>query len=211
MTIAHHPDPATLMSYAAGSLAEPLSAVVASHAELCPACREDVRRLEALGAAILERVEPVAAPAPDLCEGEALPRRLANTVRSDGVLPASIARLVGGGLDKVHWSAVAPGVQQYKLPVSNPSEGLLVLLKIGAGKRIPEHGHGGSELTLVLTGSYSDATGRYGRGDVADLDEDIEHQPVVDPDDECICLIASETKAKFKGMLPRLLQPIFGV
>jgi putative transcriptional regulator len=76
---------------------------------------------------------------------------------------------------------------------------------------VPEHGHGGAELTLVLTGSYSDATGRYHRGDVADLDEDVEHQPVVDPDGPCICLIASETKAKFRGMLARLLQPIIGV
>lgn len=211
MTIAHHPDPATLMSFAAGNLAEPLAAVVASHAEMCAACRKDVRRLEMLGAAMLEQVEPVSARAPDLTDPQAPSHPFANSVRSDGVLPAAIARLVGGGLDKVNWSAVAPGVQGYRLPVSHPGEGLLMLLKIGAGKGIPEHGHGGAELTLVLTGSYSDATGRYGRGDVADLDEDIEHQPVVDPGSECICLIASETKAKFKGMLPRLLQPILGV
>ncbi len=211
MTIAHHPDPATLMSYAAGSLAEPLSAVIASHVEMCAACRRDVRRLEALGAAMLECVEPVAARAPELIELSQSQPAFASSVRSDGVLPAAIARLVGGGLDKVNWSTVAPGVQGCKLPVSHPGEGLLMLLKIGAGRRMPEHGHGGSELTLVLTGSYSDTTGRYGRGDVADLDEDIEHQPVVDPDGECICLIASETKARFKGVLPRLLQPIFGV
>ena len=211
MTIVHHPDLATLMSFAAGNLAEPLSAVIASHVELCAACRKDVRRLEALGAVMLERIEPVAARAPELTELSQSQPAFASSVRSDGVLPAAIARLVGGGLDKVNWSTVAPGVQGCKLPVSHPGEGLLMLLKIGAGKRIPEHGHGGSELTLVLAGSYSDTTGRYGRGDVADLDEDIEHQPVVDPDGDCICLIASETKAKFKGVLPRLLQPIFGV
>lgn len=211
MTIAHHPDPATLMSFAAGNLVEPLSAVVASHAEMCAACRKDVRRLEVLGAVLLERVEPVAARAPELTDHPEAPRAFANSVCSDGVLPAAIARLVGGGLDKVHWSTVAPGVQGCKLPVSRPGEGLLVLLKIGAGKRIPEHGHGGAELTLVLTGAYSDITGRYSRGDIADLDEATEHQPVVDPESECICLIAAETKAKFKGVIPRLLQPIIGV
>lgn len=211
MTIAHHPDPATLMSYAAGNLGEPLSAVIASHVELCPACRKDIHRLEMVGAAMLERVEPVAARAPELIEAEAVPRLSQSPVRSDGVLPMPIARLIGGGLDKIHWSPVAPGVQQCKLPVSHPREGRLMLLRIAAGKRIPEHGHGGAELTLVLTGGYSDITGRYRRGDVADLDEDIEHQPVVDPDGECICLIASETRARFKGMLPRLLQPIIGV
>ena len=208
MTISHHPDPATLMSYAAGSLAEPLSAVVASHVEMCGACRKDVRRLEALGAALLERVEPVAMATPKHIEPISPP---ATEARFDGVLPSAVVRLLGGTLDSIQWSPVALGVQQFKLPVSQPGNGLLVLLKVAAGKRIPEHGHGGSELTLVLTGGYSDVTGHYVRGDVADLDEHVEHQPIVDPDGECICLIASETKAQFKGVLPRLLQPIIGV
>lgn len=211
MTIEHHPDPATLMSYAAGNLGEALSAVVASHAELCGGCRKEIARLEMLGALLMERVAPVAVEAPELARLAARPMPPKTARSGDGVLPAVVARLVGGGLDAIEWSALAPGVQHYKLPQSKNSDGLLILFRIGAGKRIPEHGHGGAELTLVLTGSYSDKTGRYSRGDIADLDEDVEHQPVVDPDGECICLIASETKAKFKGILPRLLQPIMGV
>jgi putative transcriptional regulator len=211
MTIQYHPDAATLMSYAAGSLGEALSAVVASHVEMCADCRTEIKRLEFLGALLLERVTPVTAEAPDAARLAQPPAPFANSVRGDGVLPAAIARLIGGGLDRVHWSTVAPGLQQAKLPLSKGSDGHLMLLRIGAGKRVPEHGHGGSELTLVLSGSYSDATGRYGRGDVADLDEDVEHQPVVDRECECICLIASETKAKFKGVLPRLLQPLVGI
>jgi len=41
-TIKHHPDGATLMSYAAATLAEPLAAVVAAHVSMCPRCRADV-------------------------------------------------------------------------------------------------------------------------------------------------------------------------
>ena len=59
--------------------------------------------------------------------------------------------------------------------------GKLRLLKVAPGHGIPEHGHGGAELTLVLRGSFHDETGRYARGDVADLDETVEHQPVADP------------------------------
>lgn len=211
MTILHHPDWATLMTYAAGSLGEALSAVVASHVEMCADCRTEINRLELLGALLLEHVTPVAAEAPDVTRLAHHPEAYATSIRGDAVLPSAIARLIGGGLDRVRWSAVAPGVQQAKLPLSKGSDGLLMLLRIGAGKRVPEHGHGGSELTLVLSGSYSDGTGRYGRGDVADLDEDVEHQPVVGPESECICLIASQTKAKFKSVLPRLLQPIIGI
>jgi putative transcriptional regulator len=167
--------------------------------------------LEVIGALLLERVEPVPAEVPQVARAAEPRHRSPSVVSSDGILPSALARLVGGGLDRIHWSSVAPGVQQCRLPLSKSSDGHLMLLKIGAGRRVPEHGHGGAELTLVLTGSYSDATGRYARGDVADLDETVEHQPVVDEDGECICLVASETKAKFKGVLPRLLQPIIGL
>jgi len=76
---------------------------------------------------------------------------------------------------------------------------------------MPDHGHGGAELTLVLDGAYSDVTGRYCRGDLQDVDETVEHSPVSDPSLGCVCLIASETKAKFKGVVGRLLQPWTGM
>jgi putative transcriptional regulator len=46
---------------------------------------------------------------------------------------------------------------------------------------------------------------------VADLDEHIEHQPVIEDGEDCICLIATEAPARFKGLVPRLLQPIVGI
>ena len=76
---------------------------------------------------------------------------------------------------------------------------------------MPEHGHGGEELTVMLRGSYSDHTGRYIVGDVADLDEDIEHQPVVDSDEDCICLVATEAPTRFKSVWARLAQPFIGI
>lgn len=210
MTIMHHPDPSTLMSFAAGSLGEALSAVVASHIDLCPTCRRETRRLEMLGGVLLGEVAPMAAAPPHL--PEAIPAVVHRPERVDEAgLPATINRLVGGGLERVDWSFVSPGVHVSKLPLSASSEGLLMLIKIAAGRGIPEHGHGGSELTLVLKGSFTDKSGRFACGDVSDLDEDVEHEPVADLDGECICLFASESKLKFKGVLPRLLQPIIGI
>ena len=64
---------------------------------------------------------------------------------------------------------------------------------------LPEHGHHGGELTLVLRGGFSDVTGRYGPGDVEDVDNEIEHRPVADPEG-CVCLVGSEGPVRFTGL-----------
>jgi putative transcriptional regulator len=43
------------------------------------------------------------------------------------------------------------------------------------------------------------------------MNEDVEHQPVVDKNGECICLAAMEGKMRFKSFIGRMLQPIFGI
>ncbi len=63
-------------------------------------------------------------------------------------------------------------------------------------------------MTLVLSGAYRDAMGRFGCGDIADLDEHIEHQPRVEPGEPCICIVATEAPTRFKGFFSRLLQPL---
>jgi hypothetical protein len=46
-------------------------------------------------------------------------------------------------------------------------------------------------------------------GDVADLDETVEHRPVADPPD-CVW-VASETPARFHRLFARLIQPLHGL
>jgi putative transcriptional regulator len=60
------------------------------------------------------------------------------------------------------------------------------------------HGHTGAELTVVLTGAFTDASGEYRRGDMQDIDN-IEHQPVGDQEEGCICLVAAEGPYLLKG------------
>jgi putative transcriptional regulator len=96
-----------------------------------------------------------------------------------------------------------------KLPAS--ARGQLRLLRIGAGRAMPEHGHGGEEITMVLKGAYVDHMGRFAAGDVADLDEDIEHRPVVEQDGDCICLVATERPTRFKSLAARIMQPFVGI
>lgn len=224
MSITHHLDDATLMSMSAGALPEALAWVAASHLEHCEHCRARLGELDMLGGALLETVDP--AP---LSEG--LSERMAAHFNSDNVrsfparrargphgnnqakreVPGMLQKLVGPSLDALRWQWLAPGIHQHTVEMPGDSRGTLRLLRIKAGMRIPEHGHAGSELTLVLRGAYHDRFGRFGPGDVADLDEEVEHEPRVDPDGECICLVATEKKARFKGVLSRVLQPLTGM
>ena len=118
--------------------------------------------------------------------------------------------LIDKELDRVPWRRIGIGVWHHPLPLSPGAKGDLRLLKVAPGQAMPDHGHGGAELTLMLRGSYRDEVGTFRVGDLADLDDDVEHRPVADLKDGCICLIASEEKAKFRGLLARLFQPLTG-
>lgn len=218
MTIQHHPDDATLMSYAAGTLPEALGAVVATHLTMCDESRKKVAAMEEIGSALLANLSPAAltksapimgktinGPTPD--EGD----HVLDAIERSGDVPQPLSRIIGSDLGSVKWKRLGLGAWHLPLTISPQANGDLRLIKIGPGQAMPEHGHGGSELTLVLAGSYSDVTGRYGVGDVADHDDKVVHRPMADIKTGCICLIASEQKAKFKGLFARLVQPFVGV
>ncbi|WP_118133014.1 ChrR family anti-sigma-E factor [Oceanicella sp. SM1341] len=213
MNVLHHLDDATILRYASGDLDEAFAVVVASHLAMCPACRRAVRLAEELGGSLLEDTEETAlapraleqvlarldtpAPAPRLAEAE------------PGDVPQPLRRYIGPRLDDVPWKTVAPGIRRHRIRTGSASP--LYMLHIGPGKAVPEHGHGGAEMTLILSGAYSDALGRFGPGDIADLDEHVEHQPRVEPGAPCICLVATERPTRFKGLVSRLLQPLVGI
>ena len=54
MTIRHHVSDRLLMAYAAGTLPEAFSLVVATHLSLCDECRARAASYDALGGAVLE-------------------------------------------------------------------------------------------------------------------------------------------------------------
>lgn len=61
------------------------------------------------------------------------------------------------------------------------------LLSIPKGKGAPEHDHEGDELTLVLSGSFTDGRGIFGRGDACIAEPGVVHRPRVDSDETCVC------------------------
>ncbi len=215
MAMKHHPDISTLMSCAAGSQPEGFAAVVASHLSVCQVCAKQVNKLERIGDALFDRIEPVRidGPAPVAAARalEAVDVIRRSAVVGGGEVPLPLAALVGSDLDAVAWKRLGPGLWHFPLALSPGAKGDLRLIKVAPGQTLPDHGHGGAEMTLVLRGSYTDPTGRYAVGDVADLADDIEHAPLADPEQGCICLIASEKPARFKSLFARMMQPLAGL
>lgn len=214
MSIAFHPDVVTLMGFSAGTLDEPFAVVVAAHVAMCEACRETLRRTDLIGGALL-------ASQPDAPMGSTALDRLMEAVSDDRAdiaeppaappgLPLPLARYLPDGLEGVKWTYAGPGMARFVLPASGAPKSRLLLYRIAGGRRLLEHGHGGQELTLVLKGAYRDRFGLFAAGDVADHDQDAEHEPTTEPGQDCICLVAIEGRLSFRSWLVRSLQPLLG-
>lgn len=211
MTIRGHPAPENLLSCAAGSMDEALAAVMACHMTICPRCRDELSFLGSVGATLLEDVSPVPLvmerPSPSIAVKQRTPM-LQHTIKSD--VPAPLRKYVGNWLADIKWKRVVPGIWQFPIPLAKHSNSTLRLIKVSPGLKLPHHGHSGSELTLVLQGTFTDEFGSYATGDVAETSEGVEHAPVAAEGADCICLIAAEGPMRFHSMLARIVQKFTG-
>ena len=217
MTINHHPDDSTVMAYVAGTLPEGFTLVLAAHLESCPRCQERVAEAQALGGELLAALPPASLPSGGLAEVweriEAAPAAEPSSrpaAAREGI-PGALAPYLDGDLDSIRWRSLVPGIRQHVLEGVDSGNGSVRLLAIAPGFTIPQHSHGGGELTLVLRGSYTDEIGRFRGGDLADLDPSVQHQPVADTDEPCVCLIATDERLRFSGVFSRMLQPLIGI
>ncbi len=214
MHVKHEIGDEFLASYAGGNMAEAFELVIACHLSLWAPARARYATMEAIGGAVLER-ESAEMSAGSL---EATLARISGGApivpeppRSPecAVLPAPLRNYVGGRLEAVKWRPVGMGVRQAVLPVAKGATARL--LSIPGGCEMPDHGHRGLEMTLVLQGAYLDGDERFGRGDVEIADEHLEHKPVAAPGEDCICLAATDAPLRFNALLPRLFQPFLGI
>ncbi|PSL21629.1 ChrR-like anti-ECFsigma factor [Shimia abyssi] len=201
-----------MQAYAAGTLPRPFAIVVAAHVSMCDQCRAVFEAHESAGGAVLE--DMVQAPVDsglrdsvlELLDVPVSEPEPAAPVRS-GVFPGPVVECLHGRPPR--WRKMGMGVKQCLL--EDGRSGSVRLLHIPAGQAVPDHSHNGLELTLVLQGSFSDETGRFGVGDVEIGDEDLEHTPIADAGPDCICLAATDAPLRFNQFVPRMLQPIFRI
>ena len=217
-TIKHHVTDALLMAYSAGTLPEAFSLTVAAHVSMCDDCRARLGAFDTVGGALIEQGATEDVASDSLAATMALIRaggpkeRPAPTPkprpRVDG-LPGPLQDYIGGGLDKVRWRHVGMGVKQAILPTSRDATARLLFIPAGAA--VPDHGHGGTELTLVLQGAFVDEVDHFGPGDLEVANEDLDHTPIADIGADCICLAATDAPLRFRSMIPRLAQPFLRI
>lgn len=217
-SVRHHLNDQLLMAYAAGQLPEAFNLVVATHISLCDECRAQLHAHEAVGGAVLEAQESnslsvdMEATLKKIAAGDQNSRRnqpiQINTQKSD-IFPAALQKYVGGDADAVKWRSIGMGVKQAILKTSKSAT--VRLLYIPAGTAVPDHGHRGTELTLVLQGAFRDENSRFGRGDIEIATEEDEHTPVAENGMDCICLAATDAPLRFNGLLHRIAQPFLRI
>lgn len=213
----HHPDSDLLLAYAAGTLAEAPSLVVATHLALCPHCRAEVAGMEAIGGALLSADAGMAVSDGLLSDvlsrldgpppAEAPRRRLA-LVGPAPVLPEPLRSYIGGDIDHIRWRRTIPGLHEANVKCSG---GAVRMMRIRSGMGMPQHTHRGDEFTLVLAGGFSDDTGHYLRGDFAATDPSVDHRPVADDDGDCICIAFTDAPLRLTGRFLRWLNPLMRV
>lgn len=212
--ITHHLTDELIMGYSAGKLPEAVDLLIATHISMCDDCRAQMESYDALGGALLEDDTLIsdvadmsdASLAATLAMIEGMPA-LASAGNTD--LPAPICDYIGGDLKDIKWRPVGMGVRQSILKTKGKATARLLF--IPAGAEMPQHSHGGLELTMVLKGAFSDEDGYFGPGDVEIADENTNHTPIADISEDCICLAVTDASLKFKSLLPRLAQPFLGI
>ena len=220
MTTHHHISDDLLIGYAAGSLSEGWSLVVATHLALCPASRHRVELATEIGGVMLESIDTVSVAEDSL---ERVMTRIASDAPSGPekdvvdiasgrtpVIPEPLRSYVGGDVDSIAWRRL--GRTARHLPIKTQDRATTVrLLNIPGGERVPEHGHGGTELTLVLSGRLLDGDREYARGDVQQVDASVDHHPASAPGEDCVCLAVTDAPLKFRRGVARLAQPFLRI
>lgn len=211
MSATFHPSDEFLVAYGAGSLDEASALLVATHLALCPRCRAEVRRIEALGGAIIEDLPPADMAADALASVLAkldkppVHPQAGEPASGPPGMPSPLRQYLPADLDALPWKRLAAGIEQTILLRARGVRARL--LRIGAGVTVPEHGHGGMELTLVLQGGFTDLGRDYARGDVAMADSTVMHSPAADGGETCLCLAVTDAPLKLTGLVGMLVNP----
>lgn len=214
LSVTHTLPDDVLMAYSTGQLPPVFDLVVAAHVSLCDEARARLESYDAIGGALLDTVETVPVAADSLQATLALIAQSAPHADPaprprEAVFPQPLREAAGGDLGAVRWRNIGMGSKQCIL--SDDGHASVRLMSIPPGVHLPDHGHDGMELTLVLQGAFQDGGRAYRRGDVALADEGVEHAPAVIGEDTCICLAAADNRLRFQTWLPRLAQPFLRI
>lgn len=198
MNPVHHPSNEILAAYASGVTEPGFGLVVGVHVQQCRACQARVSAFEAASGEALG-----ALPAADVGE-DALTRTLAKLGAAPTAGAAVDRRPAMERLPLKRKKWIAPGVWVAAVDTPHAPENRVYVLHVGPGRPTARHSHSGMEYCTVLKGAFRDATGVYAAGDFAAADDALTHLPVVEGNEPCICLFATEGRLRPHGFLGQL-------
>jgi putative transcriptional regulator len=213
MTIQHHPSDELLTAFAAGTLDQGQHVAIATHLVRCSHCRGWTRSMEHVGGSVLASLSPTAMSSGALARIEARLNEPAQAAKAPMMsVPASLDDVPGLPPFVRHYSAgpwkwIAPRVHLRPIRLPHGNNTRVFLLKSGPGTKMLEHTHTGIEMTCVLSGSFRHEGGHFGPGDFDLGDETMDHQVLVDPGEDCICLVAMQGDLRLNGIIGHLVQP----
>ncbi len=215
--VAYHPPAEYLCDYAAGTACEAVSVLIATHLALCPQCRRQVSALDHLGGVMLEDLPPASLShhAPELPTfkepADILPPQLTANWPVEPSIPEPLRSYLAMAAKPPVWRWRLPGLSEMAVAVMGENRRSMAhLMRIPAGRAMPRHKHFGHELTLVLSGGFSDETGHYERGDIGYADFNTDHRPIADRGAPCICFVVMDAPLKLTGPLGRMINWAFG-
>ena len=212
MGSSNHPDQEWFVSYAAGGLSPSFNLLLQAHLAVCSQCRYELKKAEEIGAEFMFSGEKAT------MDNFEMPNHQLGSKRDESIewgsdkvtdLSQFFDHYIGTHLDGFHWMSAGKGLEVCKLSERNDDR--MLMIRAAPGTVLPKHNHSGSELTLVLKGSYFCEDSIFKVGDIEDADDTTLHQPVVTNDSECICIAAVDGPLKFSGLTQRIAQPFLGI
>ena len=222
--IKHHPKFELLKAFVEGELSTSLSAGIAIHVDMCPACQQKIAELTEQAAEMNfeqdflqnfivdsgEQLNDVQAldfeeMIEGITESDDIDTRIteeAKVVEFKGLqykLPKALTNMdiaSPANIGKLSRSRIELGEGEVHSS----------LLHIEPGGSVPQHTHKGYELTVLLAGSFSDESGEYVKGDFILLDGKHTHQPISEKG--CLCFTVANDALQFTQGINRLLNPI---
>jgi putative transcriptional regulator len=217
-TPVHHPTLPVLVAAARGEVSPAMSRILQAHASLCTRCRQAMNNVEVVAGVCLA-ADPGVETSSDALQNvlavldrEENPTAAAKRAAPEWLssLPKPVHDIIAPSVGAAGWRFAGPGLRTLDLTLPDSAEReTFQLLRIEPGFGAPRHTHAGQELTLVLTGAFSDVIGTFRCGDLAITGPDVTHSPTALPGETCYALAVTTAPLKFKGALG-VLQQILG-
>ena len=209
--IKHHPTEALLAQYSSGELSYSLSIAISAHIEMCPKCQAKEKQI--LASQADQAWQPDNVEVADF--GDMMQQIMASPVTIEVTKPK--ARMTVSmdektislpsaftSFDKLKWAGFG-AINRARL-INDEETVRASLLHIKKGGEIPTHQHNGYELTLLLSGSFSDEHGTYQKGDFILLSGDIKHSPKTD--EGCLCYTVQDAPFHITTGMSKVLNPL---